>query len=90
MNILPIIKAGSDLIVSMGSGAIITNAVKATTPADLKPFQKVTIGVGAFVLSSMVGGAASQYSSSKIDETADQLKNAAEAVKDAKEKQENN
>lgn len=89
MNILPIIKAGSDLIVSMGTGAIVTNAVKATTPADLKTFQKVTIGVGAFVLSSMVGGAATQYSNSKIDETADQFKNAKESVKDAKSKQDN-
>lgn len=90
MNILPIVKAGSDLIVSMGTGAIVTNAVKATTPADLKTFQKVTIGVGAFVLSSMVGGAATQYANTKIDETTDQLKNTKEAVKEAKAKQDNN
>lgn len=67
MNLMPVLKAGSNLIVSMGAGAIVTNAVKSTTPGDLKTFQKVTVAVGAMVLSSVVSEVATKHSTEKIE-----------------------
>lgn len=86
MNILPIAKAASNIIVSMGAGAVVTNAIKSTTPADIKTFQKVTIGVGGLVLSSMVGEMASNYTSSKLDESVETVKKSKEEIKKEQDK----
>lgn len=67
MNVIPVLKAGSNLIVSMGAGAVVTNAVKSTTPNDLKTFQKVSVAVGAMVLSSIVSEAATKHANEKIE-----------------------
>lgn len=86
MNILPIAKAASNIIVSMGTGAVVGNAVKSTTPADIKTFQKVTITVGGMVLSSMVSELASKYTETKIDDAVDTVKQSKDEIKEAQDK----
>lgn len=86
MNLFSATKAVSNIIVSMGTGAVVTNAIKATTPADIKTYQKVSIAVGGLVLSSMVGEMATQYTSSKFDETVESAKQAKEEVKKNQDK----
>lgn len=76
MKKLDILKSASGLIVSAGAGAIVGNAIKMTTPADAKIMNKICIGVGGFVLSSMVGDLASKYTADSIDDAAENLKSA--------------
>lgn len=71
MNKLNILKSATGMIVSAGAGAIVGNAIKMSTPADVKTIGKVLIAVGGFALSGMVGEAASKYTSDSIDELAD-------------------
>lgn len=74
MNPLGIIKTVSDIVVSVGAGAVVGNAIKATTPLDLTLVKKISLGVGGFVLSSMAGSYASKYVTDQIDSTTNQLK----------------
>lgn len=74
MNILGITKTVSDVVVSAGVGAIVGNAIKASTPIDTKIVSKISIGVGSLVLSSMVGTQAANYTAEQIDSTVVQLK----------------
>lgn len=69
MNYLNLVKGATDLVVSIGAGAIVTNMVKATTPEDVKRMNKIAIKVGSVVISSMVGSAASKYATKNIDDT---------------------
>lgn len=73
MNPLGIIKAASDLVVSLGAGAVVGNAIKASTPANLKLIQRIGIGVGGFVLSSMVGAQAAKFANEQIDGAVEDL-----------------
>lgn len=70
MSKLDILKGGIELLVSIGVGAIVGNAIKITADNDATKFKKVAIGVGAFVLSSMVTDAAVKYTNTRIDEAA--------------------
>jgi hypothetical protein len=67
MNWLLIGKGVIGAVTSIGVGNIIGNIVKATTPTNLNTFNKVTIGVGSFVLSGMVADQAVKYVNSEID-----------------------
>lgn len=67
MNLMPVLRTASSLIVSMGAGAVVTNAVKSTTPGDLNTFKKVTVLAGTMVLSSIVSEAAVKHANEKID-----------------------
>lgn len=71
MNKLNILKSATGMIVSAGAGAIVGNAIKASTPADVKTVGKVLIAVGGFALTGMVGEMASKYTSDSIDEVAE-------------------
>lgn len=62
-----IAKAGVGIIVSVGIGGIITNAVNATTPGNIGIIRKITIGAGTFVLSQMVGDKIVQYTDVKME-----------------------
>lgn len=73
MNPLGIFKTVTTLLVSTGAGAIVGNAIKATTPAEITTLNKVTIAAGSFALSGLVGGAASKYTSKQIDDTVTQI-----------------
>ena len=79
---LSLVKTAATLIASAGIGAIVTNAVKATTPEDLKLYSKITVVVGTVVASRAIGGLASTYASKQIDELAagyTQIKSAIQA-----------
>lgn len=74
MNPLSLVKTVVEITVSVGVGAVVGNAVKASTPAGIHVVKRVAIGVGAFVLSSMVGDMATKYATDTIDETAGKIK----------------
>lgn len=74
MNPLSLIKSVSEIVVSIGVGAVVGNAIKASTPSTVTTLQKVMIGVGGFVLSGMVGDMATKYTSDSIDGTVDKIK----------------
>jgi hypothetical protein len=74
MNPLSLIKTAVEITVSVGVGAVVGNAIKASTPANVLVVKRVAIGVGAFVLSSMVGDMATKYATDTIDDTAGKIK----------------
>lgn len=75
MTKLTLLKAAVEIIVSVGVGAIISNAVKATTPANVGFIKKLCIGMGALILTGMVTDSATKYTEEKITETTKQIKN---------------
>lgn len=74
MQTLHILKSAATLIASSGVGAIVGNAIKASTPGDVTKLQKVTITVGSIALSGMIANQASKYTGEQIEEIATQLK----------------
>lgn len=75
MNKIEAVKGATKFVVSVGVGAIITNAVTFTTPVlAIGVLKKAAIGVGSFVLSAMVSEKASDYADEKIDEFIDEIK----------------
>lgn len=75
MTKLELLKAGSKFVVSVGVGAIVTNAVAFTTPVlAVGVLKKAAIGVGSFVLSAMLSDKAADYADEKIDEAVEELK----------------
>lgn len=71
MNILPIVKGATGLVASLGAGAVVGNAIKATTPSDMKKITKVLVGVGGIVISSIAGDMAAKYIEDQIQAGAD-------------------
>lgn len=74
MTKLEMIKAAGEIVVSVGVGAIVGNAVAFTTPTNINLLKKVCIGVGSFVLSSMTSDKATEYTEEKINYAAEKLK----------------
>jgi hypothetical protein len=74
MSKLETIKAVGSLIVSVGVGSIVSNAVKCTTPGPVGTIKAVCIGVGSFVLANMVGDQAVKYTEEKIDGAVSEVK----------------
>lgn len=77
-------KSAVTLVASAGVGAIVTNAIKATTPEDLKIASKIAVVIGTFVASKAVADMASTYCSKQIDEVksgVSQLKNTVKSLK---------
>lgn len=74
MNVLGIFKTVTDIVVSGAVGAIVGNAIKMSTPADLSQIQKIYLGIGTFALVSMVGTKTANYTTQQIDETVTQIK----------------
>lgn len=75
MTKLELVKAGTKFVVSIGVGAIVTNAVAFTTPVlAVGVLKKAAIGVGSFVLSAMISDKAVDYTDEKIDEAVEELK----------------
>lgn len=68
MNYLGLIKQAVGLVVSLGVGAIVKNAIEHTTPGTVTAFKKVGISIGGIVLSMMVSDAATKFADGKIDE----------------------
>ena len=74
MKKIDMIKKIGTLVVSVGVGAIVGNAIKATTPSSINTINRVCIGIGAFVLTGMVGGMAAKYTEEQINETVNEIK----------------
>jgi len=74
MNPLNLIKTVTEIVVSVGVGAVVGNTIKLTTPAGTHVLKRVAIGVGGFVLSSMISDKASTYATTTIDETVEKIK----------------
>lgn len=70
----------AELIVSIGVGAVVGNAIKIGTPSDIKLIGKIGIGIGGFVLSNMTGDFAASYIRKQIDEVIEQFNLAKDAV----------
>jgi hypothetical protein len=68
MSYTELAKSAVTLVASAGVGAVVTNAIKATTPEDLKIASKITVVVGTLVASRAVADVASTYCSKQIDE----------------------
>ena len=75
MNPLNLIKSVVEIVVSVGVGSIVGNAIKQTTPANAHIVKRISVGIGGFVLSSMVSHHATNYTSKTIDETVEKIKN---------------
>lgn len=80
MNPIALARTAAGLVVSAGAGAIVSNAIKASTPANAKIIQKISIGIGGFVLSNMIGDMATKYANDNIDTAVNTFKQAKEAV----------
>jgi len=74
-------KSAATLVASAGVGAIVTNAIKATTPDDLKIATKITVVVGTFVASRAVADVASNFCAKQIDQVTDGIKQIRTTIK---------
>lgn len=71
MDKLNFVKTGLSLVVSVGVGNIVGNAIKHTTPSDLKLLTRLCVGVGTIVLTAVASDIASNYTEMKFDKTVD-------------------
>lgn len=75
MSKIDIIKGATKFVVSVGVGSIVSNAVAFTTPVmAVGVLKKAAIGVGSFVLSSMLSDKAGEYTDEKIDEIVEEVR----------------
>jgi len=81
---LDIIKSVATLIISTGVGAIVTNAVKSTTPDDLKLYSKIFVVIGTVAASSAISDITADYSVKKIEEFKTDIDDARDAIKSRK------
>lgn len=75
MKHLELLKAGVEIIVSVGVGAIVGNAIKATTPSDTKGIAKLVVALGSLVLTGITSDMAAKYTEKKIDDTVETMRN---------------
>lgn len=71
MNIVPMVKGIVGLATSLGAGAVVGNAIKATTPENMKLASKILVGIGGATLSVIAGEVASAYIENQIQDTVD-------------------
>lgn len=76
------------LVVTAGVGVIIGNIVKSTTPTSMNLIKKACAGVGAFVLTDMVGDMAVKYANGEIDEAVSLIEEMAKASEDCTDEEE--
>lgn len=68
MDAIQTTKTITEFVGSIGVGAVVGNVIKSTTPANLKLVPKISVGVGAFVLTNVLGDLAAKALSNNIDE----------------------
>jgi hypothetical protein len=71
-----LLRYATKTVVSSGAAAVISNAVKATTPSDIKKLKKLSIWVGTAAISGLVA----EHSTKRVMKSYDSVVN---AVKDA-------
>lgn len=75
MKKLELLKSAVTLVASFGVGAVVTHAVKATTPVDLKILNRVAVTAGTMAVSYVASDHASKYFGNYIDELTEMIKN---------------
>lgn len=85
MNKINMLKKSTGLVASIGVGAVVANAVKATSPTDPKIVPKILIGVGGYVLGCILSDKAAEYTDTQIDEVVDAVSKAKSEMKNAQE-----
>lgn len=82
-----LLNAGVRLVVSVGVGAIVGNAVAFTTPVlAIGVLKRTCIGIGSFAMSCMVSDKVADYAEEKVNAALDEVqKFAKEADQDVKE-----
>jgi hypothetical protein len=75
MKKLELLKSAITLAASVGVGAVVTNAVKSTTPADLKVLNRVAVVIGTTAVSYVASDHASTYFGNYVDELTEMVKN---------------
>ena len=68
MKKLDIFKNIAELAVSIGVGAVVGNAVKATTPEDLRVYSRFAVKLGGVIVSGIAVKQAQRYVRSEIDD----------------------
>ena len=82
MDYLGLLKGATEIVVSIGASSIVGNAVKLTKSPDAKLPMRIATGIGAFVLSSMIGDVAGRYATKQIDDVAGRIKDIFRKVDD--------
>jgi hypothetical protein len=83
MNKLIMVKGAVGLVITVGVGAIVGNAIKATTPSNVKIITKICIGVSSLILSSMIGDFVSDYTEKQIDKGIEFVKGVEKTVEES-------
>lgn len=74
MDPISIVKTVTQIAVSIGTSAVVTNAIKATTPATLSRGSKIAVAIGSVAVSSMIGDKVGKYVVEQIDDLRNQFK----------------
>lgn len=84
---IALIKTVTTALVSTGSGMVIGNAVRATTPKTISGLSKILVSVGSLAIGGFVADHVSTYADKKVDEVVDAVKNIdiSEEAEDQKE-----
>lgn len=81
MNKMKIVTKVTEVVVSMSTSAVVSNAIKATTPVNVSPVMRVGVFIGSVVIGSMVGDTSAKYITGTIDKTVADVKTAVEEAK---------
>lgn len=76
MTKIEMAKAAGEIVVSIGVGTIVGNAIKSTTPIDMGPIKKVCVSIGAMILANLASDSTTEYLEKKIDDVVDKVKDA--------------
>ncbi len=60
-------------MVSVGTGVIVGNAIKTTTPVDIGSIKKICVYIGGGVIGNMIADKATEYATQKIDDTVETI-----------------
>lgn len=79
------VKLVGGIAAGLGASTVVTNAVIATTPANLTRAGKVMVTIGGTVISSVVGGVVYDWTWDRIEELETDIKTMNENRKEKKE-----
>lgn len=80
-----LVKFVTSTVVSIGVSKIVGNAIKATTPADLKTYERICIRVGKYALAGACASFAAKHVESQIEDLAEAF-NGTKSFSDAMKK----
>ena len=84
-KIVDVVKNVTGFAVSMGTGTIVSNLIKVTTPPGTGKLIGLLIKVSSFAISCAVGGLASGYVDNEIDSTIADVESAVNKINDSEE-----